>query len=224
VKRATSLARRNADSPLAAAQPAAPPAERRHVLMALIAAYFGLGRWAECRAVLDEATSLGDVREWLTLSEFGQFGEIEELQDAHERYAYALLRCGEPGQALNQLDLGKTRAQRDWLGAETGQPRHEPVDPRPLVPAGGALVFPVVTPRGTAVWILTRDPAEPAPQGADGRRERDDPALQVAVPPASACCMAAQPGQASGRGAILFRPNGPWYKLQFSVPPPGHGR
>ena len=137
------------------------PAERRHVLVALSTAYFRLGRWEECRAVLDEATSLGDTREWITLSEYGQFGEIEELQNAHERYAYALLRCGEPGQALIQLDLGKTRAQRKWLGVQTGQPRHEPVAPRSLMPADGALIFPVVTPRGTAVWILTEDPTEP---------------------------------------------------------------
>ena len=111
--------------------------------------------------ILQEATELGDSREATVFSEFGRYGEIADMQSAHERYAYALLRCGEPGEALTQLELGKTRAQREWLGVSDGRPRTESADPRRLVPAGGALVLPLVTPRGSAIWILTDDSAEP---------------------------------------------------------------
>lgn len=133
-------------------------AERRAVLVALGASYFRLGRWQECREALAEADGLADARPWLTLSRSGQFGEIADRQDTRERHAYALLRCGEPGQALAHLhpvDAGP-------LCLPTPPVRSADLGPlTALAPAGGALVLPLVTPSGAAVWILTGDPQDP---------------------------------------------------------------
>lgn len=138
--------------------------DRRRSLKEVGAILFRERRWNECLDVLSEAIALGDYLEDATVTLSGHLGEVAELPDVYDRAAYCLLQLSRPDEALVELDLGKTRVMRDQL-----EGRHLPAgqgmslnhgmlgsleDILDLVPPGGAMVVPVFTSQGSAVFLL----------------------------------------------------------------------
>jgi tetratricopeptide (TPR) repeat protein len=144
------------------------PHYRLRILSAIGLFHFANQDWEKCRDVLAETTALGTEVEDFTFSDLGRLVEIGEMTEEYERYAFCLFRLGKLRDAVRELDAGKTRLLRsnpdnpyhDPAGADSWVPESD-TDWADLVPPGGALVLPVVTTQGSAVFIVTTAGTEP---------------------------------------------------------------
>lgn len=126
-------------------------------------------RWEECVEILGKVVDASTHLESRTWTEQGSRKVLVDLRQVHERLAYALLRLGRPDEALTVLDEGRSRlTRRGVLARGTAEARRrlpqvrlDPEAARGAVPAGGAVIVPLVTRQGTAVYVMTGDPDEP---------------------------------------------------------------
>jgi tetratricopeptide (TPR) repeat protein len=138
---------------------------RRRTLRASATLLFRERDWSECLKRLDETTDEHLQLEGVARTDAGRIAETADVRYVHERAAYCLLRLGRSHDAFARLDAGKTRQLRHSLDSGQSEGSELSVaEIRALVPPGGALIAPLITSEGSAVFVLCDRDEEP-PEG-----------------------------------------------------------
>ena len=150
-------ARRHFDRALELLSPDDYPIERRDTFRPMASMYFKARRWADAHRCFDEAlaTTGGVLANRLTRP--GKEAEVAENRDLYGPAAYALLRLGRPGEALEVMEHGKIRMLAEALALKDARcttPRLDLASMLAGIPEGSVLVAPVVTSQGSAVFVV----------------------------------------------------------------------
>lgn len=117
------------------------------------------GRWTEALGRYREAIAINRGLFAEATSEAGALTELADASPLHPSAAYCQIRLGDRAGALETLERGKARALADALAedeaaAATTRAGLSAAEICALAPAGGALVAPIVTTRGSVVFIV----------------------------------------------------------------------
>ncbi len=133
------------------------PVERRDTFRPMASMYFNARQWTDAHRCFDQAiaTSGGVLANRTTRP--GKEAEVAENRDLYGPAAYALLRLGRRGEALEVIERGKVRMLAEALArneARGSTPRLDLASMLAVIPDGSALVAPIVTSQGSAVFVV----------------------------------------------------------------------
>ncbi len=124
------------------------PLDRRDTLRRLGDIHFDDGDWVPAEQCYAKAIELGEQLWQALQTPAGRTGDVAETYRLHARAAFSALRLGEPAVALERLEQGKTRLL-PWTRADLAAEAILQLAPEP-----GALVLPLVTSQGSAVFVI----------------------------------------------------------------------